>query len=346
MSGAELTITFSENLSGSDPIGMNWNHVQFSVTVDGTPQTIVSVDPHHTFGHLWVGLAMAPPAGAVVKVSYNKDARADHRLRDADNNVLESFTQVVTVPYTREDVYAALKSYFSGTGTLAGVNRSILGFHGDAQSYHEALLEVVDEGRLDDVVPEGRTAWGRKVVNPDGTESYPTQNWGWGGEGFPKRFCYQFQGVERCIEDTSETWGWGKQNMCGGEPQPGFHENDYGDFFWACTPDGQWVPVRRHRPGVDYSHDDDLVPSVKPLPQHDAGRNDPDGDDPDVPDNQKCLFRDEKGNLAPLFRADLHPQDHPNPQLRGKPVRVNGVVQGTTIHGRNWDPIAKVCRGS
>ena len=285
------------------------------------------------------------PDDAVVLVSYVQPSKTADQLRGTGpNNVaVESFTWDVTanrqIPLPPEQaVYLALGRYFSGSGSL----RSTVTF---VDTYFEDLLEKVDAGELSalfniDQDEEQRSAWGT-----DGTEE-----WGWGGEGFPKRVCYEVRpGETRCIEDTGETWGWGSQHRCGDRPQPGFHDNDYGNFFWACTsdgPNGQWVPVKRHRPGVDYSHDSDLVPSVRPSPQHDAGRNDPDGDDPDVPNNQKCLFRDEEGNLAPLFRADFHPQDHPNPQLRGKPVRVNGEVQGTTIHGRNWDPIAQVCRGS
>ena len=339
-------VTFSENLVW--PTNKPTIHVCFDSDCRVADNVALNTAPGD---RLQIKVHAQPSVGQTVRVSYSVDDQtaANRLLRfQAGNRQVEDFRVevVVTTVVLHENsqgrqiptVYEALGAYFSGKATLFGETVTLLFVNSvlqqaDGQSYHEALLELVDEGRLDEVVPGPESAWG----DPG------TEDWAQMGHGFPKRFCYRFQGETRCIEDTSETWGWGSQYSCGNKPQPGFHENDFGDFFWACN-DGQWVPVRRPRPGVDYSHDNDLI---RPDPNQNVGRNDPDGDDDDVPDAAKCLFRDEDGNLAPVFRADFHPQNHPNPQLRGKPIRdANGNVQGTTIHGRNWDPIAKVCRGS
>ena len=176
---------------------------------------------------------------------------------------------------------------------------------------------------------EPRTAWGTP-----GTENWGQVGFPW---GYPRELCYQVNGKQRCV-DTNKEWGWGSQYKCGGnEPehsQPGLASNDYTNFFWACThltesgqqtANSQWVPVKRPQPGVDYTRDHQLVR--------------PGGTDY----NEDCRYKDDQGNPTPAFRADFHPHDHPNPQLRGKPVRINGVVQGTTIHGANWDPLAQTC---
>lgn len=140
--------------------------------------------------------------------------------------------------------------------------------------------------------------------------------------------------------DTSNNWYQvgspnriGSSATCGGQTQPKLQGDDRIRFFWACTghpsqPNSQWVPVKQPQPGIDYTPDHQ---QVRPG---DAGYN------------EDCRYRDGQGNPAPIFIADFHPQDHPNPQLRGKPIRnPDGTVQGTTIHGGNWDPQANICRG-
>lgn len=344
--------TTSSNITDSDWIMIHFDEDvialvkdDYRVTYNGVLQTIVAVGYEADGDDSALGIEMASriPNGAVVIVSYTPPETLSHRLQSRDKRYVESFTWDVTanrqIPLPPEQaVYLELGRYFSGAGSLSSTERFV-------DSYFEDLLAKVAEGGLSDDFnigedDEQRSAWG--------TEG--TEDWAQIGSGaFPRRFCYVPPGAteERCV-DTQAEWGWGTQYQCGGRPQPGLHDNDYMNFFWACTGDGQWVPVKRHRPGIDYSHDSDLI---RPDPNQNVGRNDPDGTHDgtpnEVPDAAKCLFRDEDGNLAPVFRADFHPPDHQNPQLAGKPIRdANGNVQGTTIHGRNWDPIAKVCRGS
>ena len=215
---------------------------------------------------------------------------------------------------TEKEIYDALGAYFSGDETVAGertlsrVNRLLQ--EADGQTYHQKLLEKVDAGELDELVPGPQSAWGIR-----GLRTGP--RW---ATGSPGRSATRSKARPGC-KDMSEVWG--SQYSCGGRPQPGLHDNDFGDFFWACNGDNQWVPVRRPKPGVDYSHDNDLI---RPDPNQNVGRSDPDGDDDGVPDAAKCLYRDEDGNLAPVSRR-------------------NPDGTWTTIHGANWDPLAQQCRG-
>ena len=282
--------------------------------MDGVSQTINQVV--FAYGNPRVGLRMPStvPAYARVLVTFDKTANAS-RPTDSSNNQFGSFTNVeMAVSVVTEDVYDALGAYFSGTETVSGegmlslVNRFIRDVYGDDVTYHEKLLEKVDAGQLDDIVPGPQSAWG----DPG------TEDWAQMGQGFP-RCIYDAQG--NCI-DMSETWG--ERYKCGNKPQPGLADNDFGDFFWACN-DGQWVPVRRPRPGVDYAHDHQLIRPGQP------------GYD------NKCLY------------VRRHPDGHPQ---AGQPVldengnripepvsRYNGNGTWTTIRGANYDPIDGSCRG-
>ena len=269
----------------------------------------VRLDPNTTYALLFDITAAGGNSGQDVKFQFaasgNEDAGGAAGWSIADTSWRRSFgattwateqTEPLRISIsgsavTTLSVHAALDGYFSGTATLSEVEAAL---RTSGQTYHQRLRAEVAAGRLHQLVPGGRTKWGAP-----GTES-------WGQVGFPG------------VSDPSLT--------CGGEPQPVFQGDDHGEFFWACTGDNRWVPVRRHRPGIDYTRDAQLVrPGA-------AGYN------------EECRYKDADGNPTPLFRAEFHPQDHPNPQLRGKPVRnADGSVRGTTIHGGNWDPLAGNC---
>ena len=153
--------------------------------------------------------------------------------------------------------YAALGRYFDGSGSLSSAEtfvRTILQ-NLNAKILAEGGLSALFRIGQDD---EPRTAWGT-----DGTQNWGQVGFPW---GYPREVCYQVNGKQRCV-DTSEAWGWGSQHQCGGENQPGLSGGDHTRFFWACshltesgqqTANSQWVPVKRHRPNVDYTPDSQL----------------------------------------------------------------------------------------
>ena len=306
-----VVIVFNEN------VDVTGTFSAYSVTYDGVPQDILSVtrvaggDAPRS-----VAIKLASiPDGAVVVMSFVQPADPNDRLRGTSSNVaVKNFKWDVTANRQLPTVYDALGAYFSGEETLFGETvtlrfvNSVLQ-QADGQSYHEALLEKVDAGQLDEVVPGPQSAWG----DPG------TEDWAQMGQGFP-RCVYDAEG--NCI-DMSETWG--ERYMCGNKPQPGLADNDFGDFFWACNSDNQWVPVRRPKPGVDYAHDHQLIRPGQP------GYDD------------KCLY------------VRRHPDGHPQagqPELDENGHRIpepasryNGDGTWTTIRGANYDPIDGSCRG-
>ena len=206
---------------------------------------------------------------------------------------------------TESEVYAELEAYFSGTGTLGRVQGVVR--QAEGKTYHQKLTEEVEAGRLHDRLPASeRTKWGTEGTEDwvqVGTPSLPNA-WRM-PDGTP-------DGTVRYNEDGP---------TCGGERQPALNGDDRGKFFWACTQDNQWVPVKLPQPnalgdpdspGADYSRDEDLVRPGQP------GYN-----------NEKCLYKDEEGNPTPVSGV-----------VRDDSGNVTGRV---TIHGGNWDPIAQKC---
>lgn len=267
----------------------------FTVTVGGLPQTINRVQQFANGNVLNVFLdSPLIPYGAIV-VTYDASVNPVPVIA-SDSTTFGSFTVSVPFSVTTDDIYNALKAYFSGDAGLSPVE-SFLRTHAQ-KTYHAALLEDVAAGRLHQRFEKNeRTQWGKP-----GTED-------WVQMGSPS-----FPGPRPWL-------------ICGGEPRPVLTGADSGQFFWACTGDNRWVPVKLPQPGVDYSREDDLIRPGQP------------GYD------ERCRYRDADGNPTPLFKTHYHPQDHADPELRGKPVYVNGQIQGTVIHGNNWDPLAGRCRG-
>ena len=242
-----MFVTFSENLVW--PTQKPTIHVCFDDVCRVANNVALNTAPGN---RLQIKVHSQPSVGQTVTVSYSVDDQtaANRFLKfHAGNRQVEDFRAevVVTTLVHHVDsqgrqiptVYEALGAYFSGKATLFGesitlqlVNELIRDTHGGAeclkrltQCYHERLLELVDAGRLDDEVPGPQSAWG-----DPGTED-------WAQMGGP---------------------GGGSSHTCGGVPQPGTQGRDGPWFFFACTGDGQWVPVRVPRPGVDYSHDHEL----------------------------------------------------------------------------------------
>lgn len=184
-------------------------------------------------------------------------------------------------------VYDLLEDYFSGTGALSDIEAVL---PASSNTYYEKLSEIVEAGELHERVPAGPTQWG--------TEG--TEDWVQVGTPSSPNAWRMPDGTVRYNEDGP---------TCGGERQPALKGDDLGKFFWACTPDNQWVPVRLPQPGVDYSRDEDLVRPGQP------GYDD------------RCLYRDEDGTPRPAYRTDP------------------ATGQRIAIHGNNWDPIAEQCRG-
>lgn len=274
-----ILVSFNEPLTvGSFNIG------SLSVTVDGVPRAVNYAILAGDKTAASIVVASPIPGFARVVLTYDKTANPNP-LADAAGNQLASFTRVVTIELGEGDVYDALGAYFSGSAPLSAVENILRAVNDE--SYHERLREEAAAGSLNERFgPLERTKWGTD------------ESLGWRQVGFPG------------VSDPSLT--------CGGEGQPPLTGDDHGEFFWACTEDNRWVPVRLAREGTDYAADEDLV---RP------GQNGY---------NPECLYRDSEGNPTPAFRPQIDPNT-------GGVLYVNGQVQGTKIHGSNWDPIAKIC---
>ena len=170
-------------------------------------------------------------------MSYTRESSGALESRATEVEV-ESFRWVVEggpIP-TEAEVYAELGAYFSGTGTLGRV-QSVIGQSAvtetDARTYYEKLSEEVVSGDLDRRFDTDEPS----VVGTDGTS-------GWHQVGTPS--------VRPGPDDT-----------CGGTTVPGgeggFETRVSSRYYWNCTQDGQWVPVKVPEPGVDYARDDQLV---------------------------------------------------------------------------------------
>ncbi len=268
-----------------DEVVIDANSLQFGVTTDdGTARTVSG--PQITLDGLGVSLNVRPiiPENAVILVSFSQVEGSSWRLKDAAGNEVEAFRWNVStnmqIP-TVAEVYEALKSYFSGTVTLSEVEGVL---SGDDQTYHEKLLEQAAAGELHERLPAGeRTTWGT-----DGSS-------GWVQVGTP-------------------SLPPGPSHTCGGETVPELTGDDRGKFFWACSQDNRWVPVRLPQAGVDYARDEHLVrPPAVP------------GSDPNY--NEKCRYTDEDGNPQPVSKYDPKTDTF------------------TWIQGGNWDPTAEECTG-
>ncbi len=261
------------------------NSFQFGVTTDdGTARTVVGVQVAANDRVLFITVRPRIPENAVILVSYSQVGAASLWLRDPAGNLVEDFRWNVSTDMqipTVAEVYEALRSYFSGTVTLSEVEGVL---SGDDQTYHERLSEEVAAGRLHERLPAGeRTKWG--------TEG----SLGWVQVGTP-------------------SLPPGPLHTCGGVTVPELTGDDRGKFFWACSQDNRWVPVRLPQPGVDYARDEHLVrPPAVP------------GSDPNY--NEKCRYTDEDGNPQPVSKYDPKTDTF------------------TWIQGGNWDPTAEECTG-
>ena len=220
--------------------GGNKNH--FTVVVDGEEVTSFS---YAAGGGSKRGLVFSKELSeklteGVVTVSYSVTVPAGiqpNTIEDGSvgGNLVEDFRWVVGVgPIpTEAEVYAALGSYFSGTTTLSGVESVVRA--GEGHSYYEELSDVVESGGLSEILPAGRTKWGTDESS------------GWHQVGTPS--------VRPGPSDTC-----GGNTVPGGVQRPptGQKVADRSEFFWACSGDGQWVPVKTPEPGVDFTAEADL----------------------------------------------------------------------------------------
>ena len=189
---------------------------------------------------------------AVVVVSYTQ-IPGNPGIVSRDQNVeVENFRLKVgfELPFelipTEAQVYAKLKEYFSGTTTFSSVESVVRA--GEGHSYYEELSDVVEAGELHDRLPASeRTKWG-------------TGSSDWHQVGSPSRP----PGPEdTCGGNTVPGGVWTPTGPPPGPGQPlgqgGLQGDDRSKFYWACTGDGQWVPVRTPQPGIDFTSEDQLV---------------------------------------------------------------------------------------
>ncbi len=273
----------------------------FTVTVDGDKRRLRGLS--HVLPGDRVGLKVDPiPDGAVVIVSYTKLPNPIYHVKSHNTSLLvEDFRWNVStnmqIP-TVAEVYEALRSYFSGTVTLSEAE-GVLGA-AEGKTYHEKLSEEVAAGRLHERLPAGE----RTKLGTD-------ESSGWHQVGTP-------------------SLPPGPSDTCGGKTVPGgvltlteggFQGDDWAEFFWMCTQDGEWVPVRLPQPGVDYAYDHQL------LRPGDPGYN------------EECRYvrRDEDGNLV----LDENGDRIPAPVSRYDPK----TDSFTWNDGNSWDPIAEKCTG-
>lgn len=255
--GITLTVEFSETVVR--PVCS----AVFTYSVDGgEPQASPVLYANFVLGTLRFGIPSSTPANAAIKVFYDLPQTPTCRLQShtGGQRFVEPFGwdlstgQRVATPMQIEQ---ALEGFFSGRTPLSEVEQlARLGMQ--HSGYAAALEELVSGegpggvGPLSALFKVGR---GRNAGEPRTVWGTPgTQNWVQMGVGaFPREMCYTPPGGQlRCV-DTQAEWGWGTQHQCGGRSQPGLHRRDVTSFFWACTPGGQWVPVKLPRPDIDYT---------------------------------------------------------------------------------------------
>ncbi len=134
----------------------NFPKAAFTVTMDGVSRTIDSIVVDADGEGMSLLMASDLPAHARVVVTYDESADLNPPT-DVDGNQLGSFTRVVTVTVVTADIYDALAAYFSGTAARGQID-AVIG--AGNQAYHQKLREEVAAGRLNQIVPAGRTQWG------------------------------------------------------------------------------------------------------------------------------------------------------------------------------------------